>query len=168
MTVVQFTLQEGRVSTFWCEKQQLTLETFLIDHQPRFNVYKLQTRPKIKQLPEEVTMVRDMMLQDDIKEYWGFYLIKGSTVKLSVCARHEGASFFVIRGPKAAKHCAYLGELDSQVRRHFKESPLKKVTSLLSFQEESDELSFESIEEELPLNMTREMSPKFMLKSNNM
>ena len=127
LAFVQFELQEGRVSTFWCEKQQLTLETFLVDHQPRFNVYKLQTRPKIKQLPEEVTMVRDMMLQDDIKEYWGFYLIKGSTVKLSVCARHEGASFFVIRGPKAAKHCAYLGELDSQVRRHFKASlPSKK------------------------------------------
>ena len=37
------------------------------------------------------------MLQDDIKEYWGFYLLKDSTVKLSVCSRHEGASFIVVK-----------------------------------------------------------------------
>ena len=37
------------------------------------------------------------MLEDDIKEYWGFYLLKDSTVKLSVCSRHEGASFIVVK-----------------------------------------------------------------------
>ena len=42
-------------------------------------------------------MQRRMMLQDDIKEYWGFYLLKDSTVKLSVCSRHEGASFIVVK-----------------------------------------------------------------------
>jgi len=40
------------------------------------------------------------MLQDDIKEFWGFYLIRGSVVRLSVCARHEGASFIVVKGLK--------------------------------------------------------------------
>ena len=68
-------------------------------------------------------MDRTMMLKDDIKEYWGFYLLKGSTVKLSVCARHEGASFFVVRGVKDAKRCAFLGELDSQVRLQSKSFP---------------------------------------------
>ena len=80
-----------------------------------FNAYKLNEKPKIKQLKKKVTMNRNMMLQDDIKEYWGFYLLKGSTVQLSVCARHEGASFFVVRGVKDARRCAYLGELDSEV-----------------------------------------------------
>ena len=42
-------------------------------------------------------MQRRMMLEDDIKEYWGFYLLKDSTVKLSVCSRHEGASFIVVK-----------------------------------------------------------------------
>jgi len=42
------------------------------------------------------------MLQDDIKEFWGFYLIRGSIVRLSVCARHEGASFIVVKGLKVS------------------------------------------------------------------
>ena len=42
-------------------------------------------------------MQRRMMLQDDIKEYWGFYLLKDSTVKLSVCSRYIGASFIVVK-----------------------------------------------------------------------
>lgn len=58
-------------------------------------------------------MNRNMMLQDDIKEYWGFYLLRGSTVRLSVCSRHEGASFIVVKGLKDARRCSYLGELDS-------------------------------------------------------
>ena len=70
--------------------------------------------PKLKRWRQHVTMNRNMMLQDDIKEYWGFYLLKGSIVKLSVCSRHEGASFIVVRGLKDARKCSYLGELDSQ------------------------------------------------------
>ena len=118
--------QEGRVSTFWCEKQKL--ELVRKPNGSSFNVYKLPERPKIKQLDKEETMDRTMMLKDDIKEYWGFYLLKGSTVKLSVCARHEGASFFVVRGVKDAKRCAFLGELDSQVRLQSKSfSPFKLI-----------------------------------------
>ena len=60
---------------------------------------------------QHVIMNRNMMLQDDIKEYWGFYLLKGSRVKLSVCSRYEGASFIVVKGLKDARKCSYLGEL---------------------------------------------------------
>ena len=35
-------------------------------------------------------------------------------MKLSVCSRHEGASFIVVKGLKDARKCSYLGELDSQ------------------------------------------------------
>ena len=52
----------------------------------------------------QVTMQRRMMLQDDIKEYWGFYLLKDSTVKLSVCSRYIGASFIVVK-VRQRKHC---------------------------------------------------------------
>ena len=55
-----------------------------------------------------------MMLEDDIKEYWGFYLLRGSIVRLSVCSRHEGASFIMVKDLKNAKRCAWLGELDSE------------------------------------------------------
>ena len=54
------------------------------------------------------------MLEDDIKEYWGFYLIKGSIVRLSVCSRHEGAGVIVVKGLKDARRCSFLGELDSE------------------------------------------------------
>ena len=57
---------------------------------------------------------RNMMLEDDIKEYWGFYLLRGSIVRLSVCSRHEGASFIMVKDLKNAKRCAWLGELDSE------------------------------------------------------
>lgn len=79
-----------------------------------FNAYLLKEKPKLKRWKQHVTMNRQMMLQDDIKEFWGFYLLRGSIVKLSVCSRHEGASFIVVKGLKDARKCSYLGELDSQ------------------------------------------------------
>jgi len=36
---------------------------------------------------EFVEMERHITLQDDIKEYWGFYLLKDSVVKVSTCSR---------------------------------------------------------------------------------
>jgi len=98
---------ESRVSTVWCESQELSMNG-------SFNAYLLKHRPKIKRYRQHVVMNRNMMLQDDIKEYWGFYLLKGSTVKLSVCSRYEGASFIVVKGLKDARKCAWIGELDSQ------------------------------------------------------
>ena len=55
-------------------------------------------------------MQRRMMLQDDIKEYWGFYLLKDSTVQLSVCSRYVGASFIVV---KVSQKNAYIFLLDT-------------------------------------------------------
>lgn len=75
----------------WCEGQELRMNG-------SFNAYLLHERPKLQRYRQHVTMRRKMMLQDDIKEYWGFYLLRGSFVKLSVCARHEGASFIIVKG----------------------------------------------------------------------
>ena len=49
---------------------------------------------------------------------FSFYVVyecsnKGSIVRLSVCSRHEGASFIVVKDLKNARRCSYLGELDS-------------------------------------------------------
>ena len=43
-------------------------------------------------------------------------LLKGSTVKLSVCSRYEGASFIVVKGLKDARKCAWMGELGQYKR----------------------------------------------------
>ncbi|TRY68335.1 hypothetical protein TCAL_03808 [Tigriopus californicus] len=98
--------QESRVSTVWCQEQELRMNG-------SFNAYLLSERPQLQRYRQHVKMRRKMMLQDDIKEYWGFYLLRGSFVRLSVCSRHEGASFIVVKGLKDARRCAYLGELDS-------------------------------------------------------
>ena len=58
------------MSTVWCEGQELSTNG-------SFNAYLLAQRPKLKRWKQHVTMKRNMMLQDDIKEYWGFYLLKG-------------------------------------------------------------------------------------------
>lgn len=78
-----------------------------------FNAYLLPKRPKLRHYRQHVTMKRKMVLEDDVKEFWGFYLLKGSRVRVSTCSRHEGASFSLIKDLKNAKRCSYLGELDS-------------------------------------------------------
>ncbi len=94
------------MSTVWCQGQELRMNA-------TFNAYLLSSRPRLRRYRHHVNMRRHMLLEDDIKEYWGFYLIRGSVVRLSVCARHEGASFIVVKGLKDARRCSYLGELDS-------------------------------------------------------
>ena len=85
------------------------------------------------------------MLEDDIKEYWGFYLLRGSIVRLSVCSRHEGASFIMVKDLKNAKRCAWLGELDSEEESdeisdefEFKynlDNPVEKDTSEIPYED---------------------------------
>lgn len=59
-------------------------------------------------------MRRKMLLDDDMKEYWGFYLLAGSVFRVESCSRYEGASLVIIKGSKDAARCSWLGELDSQ------------------------------------------------------
>lgn len=33
-------------------------------------------------------MTRHLVLEDDMKEYWGFYLLRGSSVTVSACVRY--------------------------------------------------------------------------------
>lgn len=43
--------------------------------------------PQISLEKKPLSMVRELVLEDDTKEYWGFYLLKGSSVTVSTCAR---------------------------------------------------------------------------------
>ena len=95
----------------WCQAQELRMNS-------SFNAYLLPERPRLRRMRHHVKMRRGMVLEDDIKEFWcrihisptllssflcypidfrGFYLLRGSSVRLSVCARHEGASFIVVK-----------------------------------------------------------------------
>ncbi|XP_026315937.1 uncharacterized protein LOC113227254 isoform X2 [Hyposmocoma kahamanoa] len=59
-------------------------------------------------------MTRELELQDDMKEYWGFYLLKGSTVTVSACVSYPGASLIMIKGYKHLQECAYIGDDSSE------------------------------------------------------
>jgi peptidyl-prolyl cis-trans isomerase SDCCAG10 len=52
-----------------------------------FNAYLVPETPKYNLDPSRVSMTRHMILADDMKEYWGFYLLPGSQVHVKACSR---------------------------------------------------------------------------------
>ncbi|XP_071053868.1 uncharacterized protein [Onthophagus taurus] len=98
---------DNRVSTTWCQKQ-------IIKVNATFNAFLLPTNPEVEKDKKHLTMVRHLMLEDDTKEYWGFYFLKGSSVTISSCVRWPGASLIVIRGHKHLHECAYIGDNSSE------------------------------------------------------
>ncbi|KAK6624751.1 hypothetical protein RUM44_011611 [Polyplax serrata] len=100
-------LVDNRISTTWCQRQ-------LVKSNATFNAYLLPDEPKLKPNPVRVSMVRYLELKDDMKEYWGFYLLKGSSFTVSTCCRWPGAFLTVIRGHKQLRECAYFGDDSSE------------------------------------------------------
>ncbi|XP_050422670.1 uncharacterized protein LOC126834637 isoform X2 [Adelges cooleyi] len=95
------------ISTFWCQRQVLITNA-------TFNAFLMPEKPKTASKTEFVEMERHITLEDDIKEYWGFYLLKDSVVKVSTCSRWPGASLIVIKGHKHLRECAYIGDNSSE------------------------------------------------------
>ncbi|ODN05214.1 hypothetical protein Ocin01_01469 [Orchesella cincta] len=95
------------ISTFWCEKQDLWMNA-------TFHAYLLDEQPQISEDLQLFEMDKHMQLADDSLEYWGFFLLQGSKVILSVCSRqvqtlqYDGARLMVVKGNKNLKHCALL------------------------------------------------------------
>ncbi|GLV40395.1 uncharacterized protein CBL_04195 [Carabus blaptoides fortunei] len=98
---------DSRVSTTWCQRQLVKVNT-------TFNAFLLPDAPKLSHVMKPISMVRHLELEDDMKEYWGFYLLRGSTVTVSTCVRWPGASLIVIRGHKHLHECAYIGDDSSE------------------------------------------------------
>lgn len=73
-------LIDNRVSTTWCQRQ-------LVKSNATFNAFLMAGPPPVASERSAVSMTRTLLLSDDMKEYWGFYLLKGSTVTVSTCAR---------------------------------------------------------------------------------
>ncbi|KAF2879332.1 hypothetical protein ILUMI_26843 [Ignelater luminosus] len=100
-------LLDRSISTVWCQKQTVKLNT-------TFNAFVLPHHPQVAPDRKPLSMERTLYLDDDMKEYWGFYLLKGSTVTISTCVRWPGASLIVIRGHKHLHECAYIGDDSSE------------------------------------------------------
>ncbi|KAJ8971794.1 hypothetical protein NQ314_000540, partial [Rhamnusium bicolor] len=63
---------DSRVSTTWCQRQLVKVNT-------TFNAFLLPTTPQLSPERKPLSMVRHLILEDDTKEYWGFYLLRGTS-----------------------------------------------------------------------------------------
>ncbi|CAG9838645.1 unnamed protein product [Diabrotica balteata] len=95
-------ISEG-VSSIFCESIGLKMNT-------SFNAFQLPSKPKKSGKIKHIRLKKSMTLPDDTLEYWGFYLLQGSTVKLKVCSRHNGARILVVRGEKNLNTCNLMRE----------------------------------------------------------
>ena len=70
---------EHKVSTMWCKEQTLRMNS-------SFNAYLLPEKPKLQRKRQRIKMERKIInLEDDMKEYWGFYLLSESYFRLKTC-----------------------------------------------------------------------------------
>lgn len=65
----------------------LHLQSQNVQMNASFDAYLMPETPKIAPRAQKLQMSRHFELDDDLKEYWGFYLLKGSEVTVSSCAR---------------------------------------------------------------------------------
>ncbi|KAG5874028.1 hypothetical protein JTB14_032004 [Gonioctena quinquepunctata] len=74
---------DSKMSTTWCQRQ-------LVKVNATFNAFLLSNNPQISKTKKPLSMVRELDLEDDTKEYWGFYLLKGTAVTVSTCVSKPG------------------------------------------------------------------------------
>ncbi|KAF7268423.1 hypothetical protein GWI33_018433 [Rhynchophorus ferrugineus] len=101
--IIQKLLQDRKA----CKRQKVKTNA-------TFNAFLLSEPPKIANTLKVLSMTRHFVLEDDTKEYWGFYLLKGSSVTVNTCVRWPGASLIVIRGHRHLHECAYIGDDSSE------------------------------------------------------
>ncbi|XP_037091437.1 uncharacterized protein LOC119111742, partial [Pollicipes pollicipes] len=94
------------ISSVWCEAQELSSDT-------PFTTYRAAgpLPQRSRRLP--VTLHHRLTLSDDIKEFWGFYLLRGSRISVSACARWPGTTLLLVQGWAALNDCIWVGQIDS-------------------------------------------------------
>lgn len=50
-----------------------------------YNAFLMPNQPTVTEKMPKVSMTRFLNLTDDMKEYWGFWLLAGSVVTVSTC-----------------------------------------------------------------------------------
>lgn len=89
------------MSTIFCQEHRLKMNT-------SFNAFQLTKMPNLSTNRKHIRLTKEMELPDDTLEYWGFFLLKGATVKLKVCSRYVGARVMIVKGQKNLNTCALL------------------------------------------------------------
>ncbi|XP_045454878.1 uncharacterized protein LOC123664378 [Melitaea cinxia] len=116
MSMTDMRLIDSKISPTWCQRQ-------VVKSNATFNAFVVPGPPELTDELVSVSMTRELELEDDMKEYWGFYLLQGSAVTVSSCVRWPGASLIMIKGYKHLQECAYIGddsseELDELIEAH--------------------------------------------------
>ncbi|XP_076652079.1 uncharacterized protein LOC143358659 isoform X2 [Halictus rubicundus] len=73
-----------------------------------FNAFQVSQKPEITSYKKHIRLKKSMSIPDDTLEYWGFYLLQGASVALSVCSRFEGASILLVKGERNLRTCGML------------------------------------------------------------
>lgn len=100
-------LLSRHVSSVWCQAQLARMNG-------SFTAFLSPETPHILSSPRVHAMIHSIALGDDVKEYWGFHLLKGSKVTVSACSRYDGAQLMMLRGVENLRRCAWIGEEDSK------------------------------------------------------
>ncbi|XP_046402800.1 uncharacterized protein LOC124168517 isoform X2 [Ischnura elegans] len=89
------------ISSVFCQAHGLKMNS-------TFSAFKLDGEPKISDNRKYIHLKKSMSLPDDTLEYWGFYLLKGSKVVVTVCSRYDGGRVMLVRGERNLKTCGLL------------------------------------------------------------
>ncbi|KZC07264.1 PREDICTED: uncharacterized protein LOC107185590 [Dufourea novaeangliae] len=89
------------VSTIFCSELTLQMNR-------TFNAFQISHKPEITSYKKHIRLKKSMTIPDDTLEYWGFYLLQGASVALSVCSRFEGASILLVKGERNLRTCGML------------------------------------------------------------
>lgn len=89
------------ISSVFCESHTVHMNS-------SFNAYQIKGTPELSRKRKHIRLKKSMTLPDDTLEYWGFYLLKGATVKLKVCSRYDGSTILVVRGERNLRTCGLM------------------------------------------------------------
>lgn len=78
-----FIIKLHKINLYWF----ILLQAHTLEMNTSFNAFQMNHRPAITSFRKHIRLKKSMILPDDTLEYWGFYLLKGATVSLSVCSR---------------------------------------------------------------------------------
>ncbi|XP_032674172.1 uncharacterized protein LOC116845507 [Odontomachus brunneus] len=108
------------VSSIFCSEHTIQMNG-------TFNAFQMTQRPEVTSYRKHIRLKKSMSLPDDTLEYWGFYLLKGATVVLSVCSRFEGASILVVKGERNLQTCDLLQHNNEKEQTFFMPGANKQV-----------------------------------------
>ncbi|KAK8383343.1 hypothetical protein O3P69_011665 [Scylla paramamosain] len=128
-------------SSFWCQAQWTHMNG-------SYNAYVSSETPPASLTRSTHHMLYSTTLEDDVKEYWGFHLLKGSTVTISTCASTDGAQLMILRGVNNLHRCAWIGEEDSAEER---EAPVGQTDHVVKDATETSPFFDKAISGEEPL-----------------